>query len=169
MNTATQSQTRRSRKRSEASNAQSERMKAYWAEKKNAKHPEEDPRFPGFHTCAVARINPHDPKGASPVGEYEAMDYKVISEDPRYTGHGDRVLMGIPIDKYEERERERHEYHNGLLEGFGPSGALADLPGQAGGDAQVHLVKDKSGLHVGDKISLAEAAESLRPSEEAND
>lgn len=117
---------------------------------------EEDPRFPGFHTIAVSKINPMGSGYASPLGTYKGMGYKVMEDDKEknalLTGHEDLILLGVPIEEHLEREREREEFHNGLLTNLIDE-AMEDMPeyqGQKG--TGVYFDRNRSGVADGEEV-----------------
>jgi hypothetical protein len=51
-------------------------------------------------------------RGVSQVDEYRGLGYEVLSEDPRYTGHGALVLMGMPRKQWEAMKKAESERQN---------------------------------------------------------
>ena len=113
---------------------------------------EEDRReqFKGYHTVIVTKTNSADPRAASNVNEYLGMGYKVLSDKPEDTGHGDSVLMGIPIDTWLQREEERVEDGTAALRSLIDGTAEAFENMQPG----VKFDPDNSGVSFGSTIPV---------------
>lgn len=65
--------------------------------------------FPKYRTVLVAAGDEQMRTGAAASASqammYEGMGYVKLSDNPKYTGHGGLVLMGIPHDVYEQKAR----------------------------------------------------------------
>jgi len=115
---------------------------------------EEDPLHPGMKTVIVPRLNPRDPKAASPIGMYKGLGYKIVSEDPLITGGEDEVKMGIDLNIWLKREEERMQQDKdaftSLIEETDENlGSINNI--QNGG---LRFFGDQSGLHVGQPMTV---------------
>ena len=124
---------------------------------------DEDPRYPGFKTTLVPIKDSADPNGISPVDMFEGLGYSVISKDPKFTQMGGHVLMGIDIDIYLERERQRVESHNAQLTEL-IDGSTDGLPTKPGDDG-VWFDRGASSLERQGQTTIGEVVSGLAASE----
>lgn len=109
---------------------------------------EEDPRFPGYHTVTVPRTNQRDSRASSPVGLYKGLGYKELSSDAEITGHEDDVILGIPVDVWIEREKQRQAEDNGRV-----TELISELDDP--NHPQLKLMRERSGPRPGAPVTLS--------------
>lgn len=107
-------------------------------------------QYPGMHCVIVTKTNDRDAKAASPVNDYKSK-YKMLSDDPAVTGHGDAVLMGIPVDDWLESERVRMESDNAAMKSLidGTAENFENMP------KGIRFEEEGSGLEYGEDIVVS--------------
>lgn len=129
------------------------------------KNEENHPMFPGYHTVVVPQMNAMGPGYPSNSTEYEGMGYQILSKDPKVTGHGDNVLMGIPLEEHYRRQDELEAQSTGRFT------ELIDLiqddieesvnQRPMFKNAKARLNREASGMELGEAIQVG-----VRPDEE---
>lgn len=115
-----------------------------------------NPLFPGMHCVIVPKLNQQDPKMASPIGQYKGWGYQELSTDPLVTGSEADVIMGIDVETWIEREKERVKEGNELMRGLidETDESMREMNGTTPG---LMYFGEQSGLTHGAPISVSPA------------
>lgn len=82
-------------------------------------HPEESADFPGYKIAIVPKDDSEGVVRNSPTSMFGRAGYDILSDDPRYTGDSQHLIMGKRIDQWEKDERARVASHNaGFVDGY---------------------------------------------------